>query len=418
MHYAGIIAEYNPFHSGHRHQIQETRKQLGEDSTVMVILSGNWVQQARCAIYDKWARSRLALEGGADLIIELPTPWATASAQPFAQGAVALLQATGLATHLSFGSEIGQLAPLEQAVHWLHHRDFPGVLQEKLKTGVSFATARQQTVEALSGVPCPALSSPNNTLGLEYLSALRSLGSPITPMTIPRAGGGHHSLLDPNLPPPTHTSATQLRQLIQAGKGESLVPYLSPQALELVGTQAMADLSHCHPAILATLSKMTAQDWAQLPDSGVGEGLPHRLERASRRANSLEEFLELAKTKRYTHARLRRLVLWAYLGLTAKDIPPTPPYLRILGFNQRGQQALGKMRTCATLPILTKPAHVVKLAPDCQNLFRQEATYTDLYGLCFPQMVPRGEEWRQSPVMVRPGEERENPSGSGGQAPP
>lgn len=399
MHYVGIIAEYNPFHSGHRHQIRQTRALLPGDSTLMVILSGNWVQQANCAILDKWTRSELALEGGADLVLELPTPWATASAQAFARGGVALLQATGLATHLSFGSEIGDLAPLQEVAQALDHPGFPPLLQEALKTGDSFPRARQRALEQHLGRPCPLLASPNNTLALEYLSALRHFSSEIQPLTIPRAGGGFHSTLAPQDPLPPHTSATQLRRWIQAGEWNQLAPYLPGSSIVLLKEREQADLAHCHRAILAKLASFRPEDWAQLPDSGQAEGLPQRLARLGPQANSLEDFLSQAKTKRYTHARLRRLVLSAFLGIKKDDIPPSPPYLRILACNPRGQQALGKMRDCATLPLLTKAAHVRQLSPVCQALFQQEATYTDLYGLCFPTITPRGEEWRQPPRL-------------------
>lgn len=399
-HYVGIIAEYNPFHSGHRHQIQQTKNLLSPDTTVIAVISGNWTQQARCAIFDKWTRTRLALEGGVDLVLELPTPWATASAQPFARGGVALLQATGLVTHLSFGSEAGSLAPLLAVSQWLHHPDFPALLQEKLTAGVSFATARQQAVTTLSGEENHILSTPNNTLALEYLSALYHYNSTITPLTIPRAGGGYHSRIAPQETPPPFTSATHLRETIQAEHWEGLAPYLSPLGISLGQQRELPQLSLCERGLLAKLATMTLEDWCALPDSGAEEGLPHRLIRSARSAHNLEEFLTTAKTKRYTHARLRRLVLWVFLGLTAEKRPQQPPYLRVLGCNAKGQQALHQMKKTATLPLFTKPAHVRRLPLHCQELFQQESIYTDLYGLCFPTVSPRGEEWRQNPIVL------------------
>ena len=145
---------------------------------------------------------------------------------------------------------------------------------------------------------------------------------------------------------------------------------------------------------------MTAGDWAELPDSGAGEGLPPRLERAGRQCRSLEEFFALAKPRHWTNARLRRLVVWAYLGLIQADRPDRPPYLRVLGFNRRGQELLREMKQKAALPILTKPARVRELGEGSRRLFELEARCTDLYGLCLEEIPPAGLEWTQSPVRT------------------
>ena len=151
--------------------------------------------------------------------------------------------------------------------------------------------------------------------------------------------------------------------------------------------------------MLACLRKMTAEDWARLPDAGAGEGLPQRLERAGRQCQSLDDFFTLAKTRRYAMARLRRMALWAFLGLTAADVPAEPPYLRVLGFNARGREVLKQMKTTAQLPILTKPAHARELDGPGRRLFELEAQCTDLYGLFLPQLSPPGQEWTRGPII-------------------
>ena len=151
--------------------------------------------------------------------------------------------------------------------------------------------------------------------------------------------------------------------------------------------------------MLARLRTMTAGDWAALPDAGAAEGLPDRLVRAARQAGSLNEFYEAAKTRRYAHARLRRLVLWAFLGLTGADRPASPPYLRVLGFNGRGREVLREMKEKSVLPILTKPAHARSLPEEGQRLFELEAQCTDLYALTLPHPERCGREWRESPVF-------------------
>ena len=396
MNIAGITAEYNPFHTGHAYQISALKAQLGPDTSVVAVMSGSWVQQGRPAVTDKWTRARMALNGGADLILELPTVWAASSAESFARGAVELLCRCGVIDTLCFGSETGELAPLLAAAECLDSPDYPEQLRKALEGGASFAAARQAAVEALIGPAGAALASPNNNLGVEYLRALRSLHSNIKPVTIRREGAAHNSL---DRTGEGFRSATQLRQHLARGEWEAVRPYVPAGNLDILQSAPLADPRLGERAVLACLRKMTAEDWAKLPDAGAGEGLPQRLERAGRQCQSLDDFFTLAKTRRYAMARLRRMALWAFLGLTAADVPAEPPYLRVLGFNARGREVLKQMKTTAQLPILTKPAHARELDGPGRRLFELEAQCTDLYGLFLPQLPPPGQEWTRGPVM-------------------
>ena len=396
MNIAGITAEYNPFHTGHAYQISALKAQLGPDTSVVAVMSGSWVQQGRPAVTDKWTRARMALNGGADLILELPTVWAAASAESFARGAVELLCRCGVIDTLCFGSETGELVPLLAAAECLDSPDYPEQLRKALEGGASFAAARQAAVEALIGPAGAALASPNNNLGVEYLRALRSLHSNIKPVTIRREGAAPNSL---DRTGEGFRSATQLRQHLARGEWEAVRPYVPAGNLDILQSAPLADPRLGERAVLACLRKMTAEDWAKLPDAGAGEGLPQRLERAGRQCRSLDDFFTLAKTRRYAMARLRRMALWAFLGLTAADVPAEPPYLRVLGFNARGREVLKRMKTTAQLPILTKPAHARELDGPGRRLFELEARCTDLYGLFLPQLPPPGQEWTRGPVM-------------------
>ena len=396
---AGIIAEYNPFHTGHGHQIEAVRARLGRDTAVVAVMSGNWVQQARCALSDKWTRAALALEGGADLVVELPTVWAVSSAESFARGGISLLQATGVVDTLSFGSECGRVEPLTELAKCLDSPDYVQALSSLPQDGQPFPVRRQRAVEALLGPERSALlAQPNNNLGVEYIRALSALKSSIQPTTVLRQGAGHHAdspLTIQDRPP--FVSATQLRCALGEGNWAAASPYLTRGGRKALEGNMASGLPE--RAVLARLRTMTAQDWAALPDSAPSEGLPRRLEEAGRRCTSLEEFYLLAKTRRYPHARLRRLVLWAFLGLTHRDIPPAPPYLRVLGLGPRGRELLRDMKHRASLPLITKPVHAQALPPQGAALFRLEARCTDLYGLCLPQVPPGGLEWRASPVV-------------------
>ena len=383
METAGIVAEYNPFHRGHAWHIAETRRRLGGEAPVVCVMSGHWVQRGECALADKWLRAALALDRGADLVVELPTPWAMASAESFARGAVSLLAATGVVDVLSFGSETGELAPLEEAAAALDAPDYPERLRAALGRGLSFPAARQEA----AGAAC--LSAPNNNLGVEYLRSLRALGSTIRPLTVPRQGAGHDGPAAGGF-----ASASELRRLLRAGRGEEAAPYLTaPWSGEL------ADMQHIERAVLARLRTMGEGDWAALPDGGGAEGLPSRLAKAAREAVSLEDFYTRAKTRRYPHARLRRLALAAFLGLRAAERPAAPPYVRVLGLGGRGRVLLRRMKDTCPLPVIVKPAQARELDGPARTLFESEARYTDLYGLCFPAPRPCGAEWIHSPVV-------------------
>ncbi len=396
MKIAGITAEYNPFHTGHAYQIAQTRAVLGEDCAVVAVMSGNWVQQADCAIADKWTRARLALEGGVDLVLELPTVWAVASAERFARGAVSLLAAAGVDV-VSFGSECGDVQALQAAAACLDNELYHETVRALAGEGLPFAVCRQRAVEQLLGVEAGAvLAQPNNNLGVEYLRAIHALDENIQPMTILRKGSLHNSA---ELGEDGFVSATRLRALLRQGEGEQAQGYL-PGAGWLPQPEQLPDLARTERAMLARLRTMTAEDWAKLPDCGAAEGLVQRLERAGRTCTGVEDFLEQTKAKRFTHARLRRLVLWAYLGLTAADVPGAPPYIRVLGVNERGREVLRQIKERAQLPILTKPAHARQLAPEGRQLFEMEVRCTDLYDLCFACPPPPGREWVTDPVVL------------------
>ena len=392
MKICGIIAEYDPFHTGHGRQLEEVRNILGPDCAVIVAMSGNWTQRGGPALVDKQTRAHLALMGGADLVLELPLPWAISSAEGFARGGVAVLNATGMVTHLCFGSECGALAPLARAAQVLDSEDYFNHLHTGLDQGLSFPAARQQAVQHLIGSDADILSLPNNNLGVEYLRALTRLNSTITPITIQREGAGHGQG-----PAGGFASASWLRQQISSGNWDEVTPYLLPEVLERLQKTPLADYSRAERAILYQLRQLSPDQLASLPD--CSEGLANRLYQAIRTEISIDGILTAVKTKRYTHARLRRILLYAFLGLTAADRPENPPYLRVLGTNATGRTLLRSMSEKAALPILTKPAHAKNMSAEALQLFEIESHATDLYGLCLPEIPPCDLEWKTNPVL-------------------
>lgn len=370
----GIVAEYNPFHVGHARHLSLVRQRAGEDATVVVGMSGHWVQRGDCAVADKWSRAAAAARCGADVVLELPTPLAMASAEFFAQGAVSLLVAAEMDA-LSFGCETPDLAALQALAGALNSPAFDGAIAARLARGLSYPAARQKAAAELAGPDTAALLAfPNNNLAVEYL---RCLPGHVAPLPIRRPG-----VHDDPLPDLANPSAASLRALLRAGKPAD--PYL-PQPWE----GPVYDLKYLERAILARLRTMTVEELEAVPDSG--DGLAGRLWKASRAAASLDELWDAAKTKRLTHARLRRVTLRAALAVP----PPAPPaYLRVLAMTRRGAAHLSALKKTCPLPIIAKPAQH-------KDLLAAEAALTDRFALCAPVPLPCGEEFRHSPVLVK-----------------
>ena len=367
----GIVAEYNPFHGGHRYHIAETRRRVGGDCAVIAAMSGNFVQRGECAVTDKWTRARMALEGGADLVLELPTVWACASAEHFAFGAVSVLKLAGVDT-ISFGSESGESGGLKRVAAALDTEDFQTGLRTYLKEGLPFAVCRQRAVEDLIGAEGAAcLSSPNDNLGVEYIKAANRLDFHPDIIAVPRVGAAHDGGEHPEYP-----SASYVRRLILAGEH----PMDNPSAL-----------SYNERGILTILRSVKPEDLTELPDSG--EGLDRRLYEAIRKADTLEQVYDLTKSKRYAHARIRRMVLWAALGLKESDRPGQVPCLRVLGANERGRAVLKTIPEDVT--VITKPSHGKGIP-----LMELEARCTDFYAMCREKPGPCGAEWSTSPVIL------------------
>ena len=367
----GIVAEYNPFHTGHRYHIAETRRRIGGDCAVVAVMSGNFVQRGECAVTDKWTRAQMALEGGADLVLELPTVWAAASAEQFAFGAVSILNMAGADT-ISFGSESGDSAALRRAAEALNSPAFQSALRTHLDQGLPFAVCRQRAVEELIGADGAAcLSNPNDNLGVEYLKAAQRLDFHPDVIAVTRVGAAHDGGDHPEYP-----SASHVRRQILAGE----YPMENP-----------ASLTYNERGILTILRGVKAEDLAQLPDSG--EGLDRRLYEAIRKAEALEQVYDLTKSKRYAHARIRRMVLWAALGLKESDRPEQVPYLRVLGANERGRAVLKAIPE--EVSVITKPSHGKGLP-----LMELEARCTDFYAMCRKQPGICGAEWSTSPIIL------------------
>lgn len=402
MQAAGVIIEYNPMHMGHVHLLREIRRLLGPDTAVVCAMSGDFVQRGDFAIVGRRARAGAAVQSGADLVLEVPLPWAVSSAERFADGGVQVLLGTGLVSHIAFGSECGDAGALREVALCLLSPELQEELRRGLTAGRSYAACRQKAAERLLGPEKAALlESPNNILGIEYCKSLLRRDSHVQPLTVPRVGAAHDEE-DADGP---IASASAIRALLRAGEREAALSRMAPAMRgaykeEEAAGRAPVFRETCERAILARLRSMTEADFAAL-DEGR-EGLCNRLYDTSRTAISVEEILDKAKTKRYAYARLRRMVLWAYLGLTPASFPAEVPYLRVLAANAVGRELLARMRKTAKVPVLTKPADVRLLGAEARELFELEARAADLYALAYPDLSAAvgGSVWREGPVIV------------------
>lgn len=398
MRTAGIISEYNPFHRGHAWQLGELRRRLGAETAVVCAMSGSFVQRGDFAIMRTHARAEAAVRGGADLVLELPLPWAIASAEGFAAGGVGVLAATGAVDTLVFGSECGDTETLKAVAAALESKSFAAYLRQGLQEGVSFAAAREAAARKLLGEKAAVLAQPNDTLGVEYCKAIARQAAALMPLALPRRGVGHDGGAAEGF-----ASASHIRELLT--NGEDASAYLTAEsaaiyARECAAGRAPVTMQNAERAVLSRLRAMCEEDFARY-DSG-NEGLYRRFYDAARTAASVDELLSAVKTKRYAYARLRRMLLAAYLDVTAADVPPEVPYLRVLACNERGRKLLKTIKKTGSAPVLTKSADVRALSEEAQKLFALTARAADQYVLAYPELrAARGSSaWTEGPVIV------------------
>lgn len=399
MNVIGIVGEYNPFHNGHEYHIRQSRKALGEDCPVVCVMSGDFVQRGEPAVYSKFARAEAACRCGADLVVELPLPWSLSSAEGFARGAVYLLSRLGV-THLSFGSEAGELEPLETLAQTLIDPAVNGEIKSILSADASlpYAVARQQALENRLGELSTQLELPNNILAVEYLKAIYDLRLEMHPLTVLRFGSGHDREGDCG-----PKSAAEIRRVIN--HGGDISPFV-PREANLVWERekqqgrALTDKNILEAAILSRLRMFNSTYYEALPDGG--DGIGRRLYKAAHEEASLDAITAAAKTKRYALSRLRRMCMCAALGIKAGMAEELPPYVRVLAANARGCGLLREVSRKGEIPVITKPASVRELPGECMELFRLGADAHDLYvlGLCAREEKKGGKEWRTSPKIL------------------
>lgn len=396
MKVSGIICEYNPFHNGHLYHIEQTRKNGA--THIVAVMSGNFVQRGDVAIMDKLTRSRLAVKSGVDLVIELPVQYSLAAAEEFASAAVWLLNGLGAVDELSFGSECGDAETLLRAMRAADRiaAEKHDQIRDIMEKGYTYPRALTAVLSGEAPEEAAIISEPNNILAVEYLRALKALDSEIKPFTIRRQGAGH----DSGVVSDGFSSASGIRERILSGNpfdpAECTVPVWADAITDAVKSGKIASLSRLERVILYRVR--TAPEYEIARTSGVGQGLENRIA-SSKMAESLDELLFTIKTKRYTMARVRRVLLALLIGITSEDMTHMPPYGRILALNEHGREILARAKGRATLPYAVSLARLGQANSSARRFAELEGRASDIYGLAMEHMTSAGDDFRAK-IMI------------------
>ena len=349
----GIIAEYNPFHNGHSYHIQNTKAQTGADF-VVAVMTGNFTQRGNTSVINKWEKTKMALNGDADLVIELPTIYSISSAENFASGAVKILNELGIVDTISFGMEADDVSTLNNIANVLVNEppEYRAILEHELGKGNSFPKARENALMMyLNDIKRYAnvVKGSNNILAIEYLKALKKQKSSLVPFGVKREKVYYNStkIID------EYASATGIRNLLLHNQLEEVRKVVPAKSYSILlnnlrqGTYVL-DIIAYNDEIIYKLRSMTVKQIANLPD--VSEGLEYLIKDVSNKTNNLIELINGIKSKRYTQTRIQRILLYALLGITKNDMELSKkitPYIRVLGCSEKGKMLLSQINSKA-----------------------------------------------------------------------
>jgi len=421
MHVNGIIAEYNPFHNGHKYLLAEAKRSTNADYTI-IVMSGNFMQRGTPAIINKYKRAEMALKNGADLVLELPLYYATASAEYFALGGVSLLDKLGVVTDLCFGSECGEINILEKIAKILvtEPENYTILLRENLKKGQSFPTARANALLEYDTSLTPykdVLTSPNNILGIEYLKALLKRKSSICPYTLLRAGADYHDATLTGI----QCSANGIRQAVFDAKKRNSFAENTPPVSLLSGQMpedACALFCNCiHQGHFLETNDFSAilhykllTEWEKgfCDYLDVTPDLSDRICKNILQYNSFEDFCSRLKTKEVTHTRISRCLLHILLNLKTENLESYrsldyTPYARVLGFRKDATPLLNAIKKHSRIPLITKLADADQyIAENSLRMLKDDISKNTIYEstMALKSGQPMLNEYRTPIVIV------------------
>lgn len=387
MNIVGIIAEYNPFHNGHKIHLQKS-KEITNSKFSIVVMSGNFVQRGEPSIIDKYIRTKFALINGADVVIEIPVHCSTSSAEFFASSAINLLNKTNIVTSVCFGSECGHIETLKEVAKEFTSESeiFKTELKSQLKSGVSYPKARLNSLQLSNDSLTEALIHPNNILAVEYLKALIKLNSKIKPFTIKRETSNYHSTqIIGNI-----ASATAIRAATINGDFESIKKALPENIFSeyknILDGNSIPSLNNLSQ-ILHYIIRNSENDTVLSQILDVTEGLENRIIKFSNKNFYINDIISYVKTKRYTFTKLQRAVLHILLNITDEDFNLLnsygyAPYIRVLGFRKESSFLLKEIEMNSSSPLITNIKNAYKVLDENQlNFLKKEIRCTDIYNL-------------------------------------
>lgn len=396
----GIIAEYNPFHNGHLYHLRESKELIGADF-VVAVMSGNFVQRGEPALLDKWNRARIAVENGIDLVIELPFAFACNNSEMFARGAIDILNGLGCVTHLSFGSEEGELTGISQIAEYItqENEEFKEALKDSLNSGYSFASSRERAINTVLGLDLSTvLRGSNNILGIEYLKQLKYTKSTIIPITIKRKGPEYNE----DKAYGEIASATHIRNLCRVR--EDVAGYLPVQTFNAMNNyDKLADVEDFYKLLRLNLLKMSREELGRV--YAVNEGLENKILKNIVHSNNYGELIAKTVSKRYTETRIKRILIQSLLGLNKEIfnniINEKINYCRILGFNPKGAELLKQVkdRECNTLPLLTNINKEVKDGDPINQLLHFDILASNIYHLAADRDLYLNSDYVKKPFI-------------------
>lgn len=400
----GIVAEYNPFHNGHRFHAAEARRAARADA-VAAVVSSHFVQRGEPAMTDKYVRASMALHGGVDLVLELPVVYACHNAGPFANAAIDILNATGQIGALCFGMETPESGDdmLERIADILNDEpdDFKTALRSYLAEGYSFVQARSMALDQMHQGAQDVLKRPNNNLALAYVKRIRERGYAMRPIPIRRIGADYH---DKTVGAGDIASATALRELIRQNRPDEAAAFMPEQSISILRQtiqegHAVTDTALLWRALKQALVRSTPEELARIAE--MREGIENRLLEAVSSSASFESFVDACTSRRYPKGRIQRYCMHALLNLGHEENrtyqEQGPAYIRVLGANETGRQVLSLMRKSATLPVVSRAS--APWNPYAAAMMRMEHRAAEIWELLTPTPRIRAEA-RATPVML------------------
>lgn len=398
-----IIAEYNPFHTGHEYQINKIRKEFGADTRIVAIMSGNFVQRGDVAIMDKSIRAKSAVLCGANLVLEIPFPYSMSSAEFFAQSGVKIADSLGVVDYLSFGSEIGDIEALKRIAENMSKPEYKSTLAHMQKSDTAKEVGYPKLCETVYNSLFPSENftfAPNNILALEYIKALLSSKSNIKPHTVKRAGA---SFSETKITDDSFQSASAIRLEI-SNNIDSAIKYIPNSAKNTILENYNSNTFPCDSERLApaVISNFRLNPRPFFPDiHDVGGGLYFRLQKASFLANDIKSLTALADTKKYTTARIRRAIWYSFFGVTSSSVKELPAYTQILAMDKVGKTILKDIKKTSDFPVLTKPSSYESLPDDAvrQKMLSDKADA--VFQLTKPKPSPGNLALKTTPYIMK-----------------